>query len=472
MMQYREAQLKHLDAQVEWNQFLIAAARSPIGAVIPYLKIIVAALRRQVLAGRILLEDEEGALNNPALAGRIVHAAGFARPWDAVRWMESGRSVYSAWQKAKAAGDFSLMAETADKRYAMAREIGARRREAFNALASRHGWSQITKISESFVQRQTPGLDIFKVDSMSEDLAFWAPRRRAYVKDWLARYQSIPREALAVITPDDKMMLARRLLDKDPEGLSPVTLAAVDRPLCQGYGGKIGMGLNPDASLFVFLKAYRHERAHAVYRTHLKGAAPSAALDELVPLMEEHFLLPDLAECRAILQELKWVMGERFPARLTAEHIKQGFASLDEQDMGEDPDFMLYAIDRAIYSRAEAKMLDEAIPMAKFPDILAEHVWMFTGKTIPREEAEKMALARFQPYFTPGRGKAYEAAIYGAAALAEKLKPMSPEARRRWLHENLYSLEDTPGFMEALETLTGGKLSARALEDQAVGLYL
>lgn len=471
-MNHREAQLKSLDTQMEWNQFLVAAARSPFTAAIPYLKTMLAALRRQVLAGRILLENEEKALNDPAMAERAIHAAGFARPWDVVRWVESGRSVYAAWQRAKAAGDFSLLAEAADKRYALAREIGTRRMREFNRLAARHGWKPIAKISESFVQRQSPGLNTFKVDSMSEDLAFWAPLRRRYVKDWLARYQTIPRAALDAVTPDDKMRLARRLLDKDPDGLFHVALRAVERPLCQGYGDKVGIGLNPKHPLFVFLKSYRHERAHAAYRRHLKGAPPSAALDELIPLMDEHFTLPTLAECRAVLEELKWVMGERFPAELTADHIRQGFASIEEADMGEDPDFMLYPLERAVYSRAEAKMLDETIPMAQFPDVLAEHVWMFTGKTISREEAEAMALARFQPYFAPGRGKAYEAAIYAAAALGQNLKPLSPEARRRWLHENLYDLEDTPRFMEAVEKLTGDKLSARGLEGQAVALSL
>lgn len=469
-MNYREEQLKRLDAQIEWNQFLIAAARSPLTAAIPYLKTMLAALRRQTLMGRILLEGGEKALNNPPMAERAVHAAGFARPWDAVTWMESGRSVYAAWRRAKAVGDYSLMVEAADRRYALAREIGTRRMQEFNRLAGLHGWQPLARVSESFIQRQSPGLNSVKVDSMTEDLAFWAPLRRSYVKGWLARYQTIPRAALDQITADDKMMLARRLLDKDPDGLMSVTLRETQSPLCQGYGGKVGIGLNPQAPFFVFLKSYRHERAHAAYRTHLKGAPPSAALDELVPLADEHFLLPSLSECRKILEELQWVMGDRFPAALSADHIRQGFASIEDADMGPDPDFMIYAINRAIYNRAEARMLDEGIPMAQFPDILAEHVWMFTGETITRDQAEKMALERFQPYFTPGRGKAYEAAIYAAAALAGKLKPLTPEARRHWLHQNLYALPDTPGFMEAVEKLTGDKLSARGLEGQAVAL--
>jgi hypothetical protein len=471
-MGYRDDQLKSLDTGIEWNQFLIAAARSPVQAAIPYLKTMVAALRRQVLIGRILLENEEGALSSPALAARAIHAAGFARPWDVITWMDSGRSVYGAWQKAKAAGDFSLMAEAAEKRYALARQIGLRRIEEFNRIAPRHGWSPLTKISESFIDRQTPGLDVFKTDSMSEDVAFWAPRVRASSKKWQAGRLTIPRAALAVITPEDKMRLARRLLDKDPDGLAGVALKRVDSPLCQGYGDRVGIGLDPHQPLFVFLKAYRHERAHGAYRTHLKGAPPSAALDELVPLMEEHFVLPALPECRAILAELQGVMGDRFPTELTADHIRQGFASIDEADMGADPDLFLYAVNRAIYNRTEAKMLDEAIPMQKFPDILAEHVWMFTGQTLSRAEAEGMALARFQPFFSPGRGKAYEAAIYAAAALAEKLNPLTLEARRRWLHENLYTLSDTPRFMEAVETLTGETLSARGLEGQSLYLSL
>ncbi|MCD8563183.1 MAG: hypothetical protein LRY54_03920, partial [Alphaproteobacteria bacterium] len=396
-MSYREEQLKKLDTTIEWSQFLIAAARSPIWAAIPYLRTMVAAMRRQVLVGRILLEGEEKALSNETMARRVVHAVGFERPWDALRWIESGRSVYSAWQKAKAAGDFSLMVKAADKRYALAREIGSRRMAEFNALASRHGWQMISKISESFVQRQTPGLNTFKVDCMSDDAAFWAPLVHHSLKEWQVRRMDVPRKALLSINAEDKMRLARRLLDKDPDRLFDVRLKAVENPLCQGYGDRVGIGLNPDVPLFQFLKAYRHERAHAAYRTKLKGAPPSAALDELLPLMDEHFILPTPAECQTILDELKWVMGEeRFPDELTAEHIKQGLSSVQSEDMGGEPDLYLYAINRAIYSRSEAKMLDEVIPMEQFPDVLAEHVWMFTGKTISRAEAEKMALARFQ----------------------------------------------------------------------------
>lgn len=469
-MGYRDDQLKSFDTNIEWNQFLIAGARSPLQAATAYLKVVIAALRRQVLVGRILLEDEEGALNSADLAARAIHAAGFARPWDVVTWMDSGRSVYAAWQKAKAAGDFSLMVEAADKRYALARDIGARRIEEFNRISGRHGWKPLTKISESFSDRQTPGLDGLKIDSMSEDVAFWAPLVRASAKRWQAERLTIPRAALDAITPDDKMKLARRLLDADPDGLSAVALKRVESPLCQGYGRKVGIGLNPDQAFFVFLKSYRHERAHAAYRTHLKSTPPSAALDELIPLMDEHFVLPDLEECRNIISELKRVMAERFPTELAADHIHQGYASVQPEDMGDDPDFFLYSINRAIYNRTEARMLDEAIPMEQFPDILAEHVWMFTGKTISRNEAETMALARFQPFFSLGRGKAYEAAIYAAAALGEKLKPLTPEARRLWLHDNLYGLENTPRFMEAVEMLTGNKLSARGLENQSVCL--
>lgn len=77
-----------------------------------------------------------------------------------------------------------------------------------------------------------------------------------------------------------------------------------------------------------------------------------------------------------------------------------------------------------------------------------------------------MALSRFQTFFAPGRGRAYEAAIYGAAALAERLKDLSPEERRCWLHENLYSQAQTPSFMEAVKQLTGRKLSPDGLEAQ------
>ena len=187
------------------------------------------------------------------------------------------------------------------------------------------------------------------------------------------------------------MALARRLLDTDPDGLAHVDLRAVESPLCQGYGQTVGMGLTPGHPFFIFLKSYRHERAHAAYRTHLKGQAPSAALDELLPLMDEHFTLPDIAECQHILETLKAVMGPWFPKELTDAHIAQGFASLEEDDMAGDPDFILYAVNRAIHSRAEAKMLDEEIPMARFPAVLAEHVYMFTGHHISQQEAEEWA---------------------------------------------------------------------------------
>lgn len=462
-MDYHLERLKYLDAKIEWEQFRIAAAQSVAGKILPYIGAVSSALRRKILVDRIVLE-RKSVMDTPAFAQRVVHAAGFERPWDVVSWVESGRSVYGAWQKAKAAGDFSLLVPAAEKRYALARGIGLRRIEAFNHIASALGHVPMHKISHSFIDRETPGLDSFKVDCMSEDVAFWGAKFGALTKAFQAETISIPRATLEGITPHDKMALARRLLDTDPDGLSHVVLAAIPNPLCQGYGQKIGMGLNPEHSFFVFLKGYRHERAHAAYRTHLRGSPPSAALDEVLPLMDEHFILPDMGECQAILDHLADVMGARFPKSLTAEHIKQGFSSIQPEDMGADPDYMTYAIHRAIYNRTEARMLDEAIPMEQFPDILAEHVWMFTGETLTHAQAEKMALDRFQPFFSLGRGKAYEASIFAAAALAQKLKNMDSQERRAWLHENLYSLEQTPQFMVAVEMLTGAPLSARGLE--------
>lgn len=458
-----DKRLKSLDAGIEWGQFQIAAADGFWGQVWPYAKTVFLALHQKILVDRMVLA-RKGVVDNPEFARRVVHAAGFARPWDVVSWTESGRNVYTVWKKAKAAGDFSLLVPAASARYDMARAIGRRRIEEYNRVAADYGWAPLHKISQSFIDRQSPGLDSLKVDSMSEDLALWGEETRHRLKEDQAKTITILRAALESITPDDKMELVRRLLDNDSDGLSHVTLRSVENPLCQGYGQMVGIGLNPAQQFFVFLKAYRHERAHAAYRTHLQGSPPGAALDELLPLMDEHFILPDMEECQEVLHHLKDIMGERFPGELNAQHIKQGFASIQEEDMGGHPDFLLYAINRAIYNRTEARVLDEAIPMERFPDILAEHVLMFTGQTLSRAEAEKMALERFQPFFSLGRGKAYEAAIFAAAALAEKLKDMPPTLRRAWLREKLYTLPRTPDFMDAVKILTGENLSARGLE--------
>lgn len=462
--------LKSYDAVIEWGQFQMASARWGVFRVLPYFKVMAAHVGKKLAVDHMVMERSSLAYSDPALAERVIYASGFASYGDVVRWVDSGRRVYAAWQKAKAAGDFSLLVPEADRRYELARLIGTRRMELFNRLASGQGVQPIHKISESFIQSETPGLDTFKVDSMSEDVAFWAPKTRAYIKHWQEGAIRIPREAVAAITPEDKMVLARRLLDFDPDGLSHVVLKPVQRPLCQGYGKKIGVGLNPDQSFFAFLKAYRHERAHAAYRLQVKGSPPGSALDEMIPLMEEHFIPPDAAECRAVIDHLREIMGARFPSDLTSDHIRQGMLSLLDEDIAPgEADFFLYAIQQAIYSRTEARMLDEALPMKTFPDILAEHVWMFTGQTLSRADAEKMALERFQPFFSLGRGKAYEAAIYAAATLSEKLKPLTAWQRREWLRENLYTLEGTPRFMEAVKHLTGAPLSARGLENATLG---
>ena len=396
---------------------------------------------------------------------RMIHAAG-SSPYDLSVFMARRIQCLRAWEKARAANDFSRVAEPLQ---ALVNHI--RKDAALRAAALGKGSPY-----EALVDGYTPGLRLRDLDMWSDDLSVFCGRVLGIVK---SNPQSDP--ALALSVADQKNM-ARVLMMK--MGLNPERLADTAHPLTLGTQDDVRIGMHYDPANFAqTMLDLMHETGHAVYRAAISPAHHlSAAMDEAMALMVENHAArtPIFAfNLVAMAQDMEIPSLDK---KINAAHVFSDFFNDRRGKTRAHAHELAYPLHLILRIRLERMVIDDNLPVRDIPKMWKQIFCDLTDMAPPQDDCDG-ALQDIHwfagqwgyfPQYLAGMLAAaqfYETALeknpaIGAAIQRGQIRPLTG-----WIENKIAARGEGETFLDQVENVTRTPLDTWSWMNHAMGRY-
>lgn len=390
---------------------------------------------------------------------------------DLVRRALAMSATEGKWRKAKAKGDYGIVAGAFDRLVSISRDFGKNKAEKLG-LSSPY---------EALMDEFDPGRDVRRFDKLVSGLESFIKPRIAGLPP--AEETTEKADPLFALPKTVQRELCRKILDHMGLDMQALDFRDGPHPTCFGESGRVMMTMSYKEDDFTYAAlAAVHEGGHALYRQHtpaeyLKGPAAevsSASTDESMALIFENAYGHSRGFAEFLVKTLKEDFGISSPD-LTAEKI---YARLQKSDMsllrgasGEE----IYPLHIALRYNTARDMIDGGTAAKDMPAKWAqeEDALFGTGREISARPMQDIhwyggKIGYFPCYLT---GTLMAAQIFDTA-LAEKpeiekgIADFNTAPLIDWLKDNVYSRAPQHTSEELVKEVTGKELGIDAFKNR------
>ncbi|MBL1147760.1 MAG: hypothetical protein HND56_00230 [Pseudomonadota bacterium] len=392
---------------------------------------------------------------------------------DLVRRALAMSSTEGKWRKAKAKGDYGIVAGAFDKLVKISRDFGK----------NKAGKLGLSSPYEALMDEFDPGRDVRHFDKMVAGLESFIKPRIAGLPP--AEETAEKTDPLFALPKDVQRELCRKILDHMGLDMDALEFRDGPHPTCFGESGRVMMTMSYKEDDFTYAAlAAVHEGGHALYRQHtpaeyLQGPAAevsSQSTDESMALIFENAYGHSRGFAEFLVKTLKEDFGISSPD-LTADKL---FQQLQKQDMsllrgatGEE----VYPLHIALRYNTARDMIDGGRSAQDMPEKWAkeEDALFGCGEKITERPMQDIhwyggKIGYFPCYLTGTlmAAQIFETALDEKPELEQAIADFNTAPLIDWLKENVYSKAPRHTSDELVKEVTGKKLDIDAFKNRVI----